>query len=86
MIHRKLHKKACKEHTAELKDEKLYNQGNEMKFCPLYLSTCNPMPINVWEFEVPSSVARRWLRLAAIKGGLDKAHPLCRTSPPARKQ
>ena len=45
MIHRKLHKKACKEHTAELKDEKLYNQGNEMKFCPLYLSTCNPMPM-----------------------------------------
>ncbi|EJK53061.1 hypothetical protein THAOC_27569, partial [Thalassiosira oceanica] len=28
-IHRKKHKKACKERAAELKDERLYGQGHE---------------------------------------------------------
>ena len=39
-IHRKLHKEACEERAAELKDEKLYSQGHdrpESDFCPLCL-------------------------------------------------
>ena len=36
--HRKLHKKACKKRSAELKDERLYSQGHERQeadFCPI---------------------------------------------------
>ena len=39
-IHRKQHKKACKERAAELKDDKLYGQGHERSeedFCPICL-------------------------------------------------
>ena len=39
-IHRKLHKEACEDRAAELKDEKLYGQGHERAegdFCPLCL-------------------------------------------------
>ena len=47
--HRKQHKKACKERAAELKDERLYNQGHERPeedFCPI----CTlPIPIPMYE-------------------------------------
>ncbi|EJK49803.1 hypothetical protein THAOC_31288 [Thalassiosira oceanica] len=45
--HRKLHKKACKQRAAELKDEQLYSQGHERPeghFCPI----CTlPIPLPV---------------------------------------
>ncbi|EJK60941.1 hypothetical protein THAOC_18637, partial [Thalassiosira oceanica] len=48
-IHRKQHKKACKERAAELKDEKLYSHGHERAegdFCPLCLLAI-PFPLKV---------------------------------------
>ena len=45
-IHRKQHKKACKERAAELKDDKLFSQGTERAeedFCPL-CQLAIPMP------------------------------------------
>ncbi|EJK55891.1 hypothetical protein THAOC_24316 [Thalassiosira oceanica] len=47
--HRKLHKKACKQRVAELKDEQLYGQGHERPegdFCPI----CSlPIPLRTDE-------------------------------------
>ncbi|EJK68075.1 hypothetical protein THAOC_10788 [Thalassiosira oceanica] len=50
--HRKLHKKACKQRAAELKDEQLYSQGHERSegdFCPI----CTlPIPLPMGEHSV----------------------------------
>ena len=50
--HRKLHKKACKQRAAELKDEQLYSQGHERPegdFCPI----CTlPIPLPKHECSV----------------------------------
>ena len=47
-VHRKQHKKACKQRAAELKDEQLYSQGHERPeedFCPI-CSLPIPLPVN----------------------------------------
>ena len=51
-VHRKHHKKACKQRAAELKDEQLYSQGHERPegdFCPI----CTlPIPLPMQEHSV----------------------------------
>ncbi|EJK57838.1 hypothetical protein THAOC_22083, partial [Thalassiosira oceanica] len=83
-IHRKLHKKACKERAAELKDEKLYSQGTERPerdFCPLCLLAI-PFPMDQHASMRPcctKSVCNGCLHASfKIKRDLALACPFCR--------
>ena len=87
-IPRKLHKKACKERAAELKDEKLYSQGHERpegEFCPI----CSlAIPFTVDEHCTHSSFYSCCMKtvcngcgLAGLKRGLGPACPFCRAAP-----
>ena len=85
-IHRKQHKKACKERVAELKDEKLYSQGHERPenhFCPICLLAI-PFPIDDHAFlhSCCMKMVCNGCCHAAIKGGLGQNCPFCRTPPP----
>ena len=72
--HRKLHKKACKQRVAELKDEQLYSQGHvrpEGDFC----SICTlPMPLPMQEKSVFESCCMKRIckgcNVAAQKRGM----------------
>ena len=83
--HRKLHKKACKQRAAELKDEQLYSQGHERPegdFCPI----CTlPIPLQMGHHSVFSTCCLKRIckgcNIAAQKRGmLDCA--FCRTPIP----
>ena len=83
--HRKLHKEACKKRAAELKDERLYSQGQERPegdFCPI----CTlPIPLPVKEHSVSHVCCMKSIcngcSLAVHKRGmLDCA--FCRTPSP----
>ena len=81
-IHRKLHKEACEERAAELKDEKLYSQGHERpegEFCPLCLLAI-PMPIdgNSVFYNCCMKTVCRGCIFAAVKQGLGPTCPFCR--------
>ena len=56
-VHRKQHKKACKQRAAELKDEQLYSQGHERPegdFCPI----CTlPIPLRMEKYSVSTHAA-----------------------------
>ena len=85
-IHRKQHKKACKERAAELKDDKLYGQGHERSeedFCPICLL---PVPLPTQEHAVlhaccMKSVCHGCCR-AAEKVGFGTTCPFCRSTVP----
>ncbi|EJK70587.1 hypothetical protein THAOC_08041, partial [Thalassiosira oceanica] len=81
--HRKIHKKACKERAAELKDERLYGQGHERpetEFCPI---CAQPVPIPTEEHSVVNSCCTKMVCdgcvLAGVKLGIMNACPFCRT-------
>jgi len=85
-VHRKQHKKACKERAAELKDEELYNQGTERveaDFCPLCL-LATPIPMNEHSRFYTCCMKRvcDGCIYAAKKGGLGKRCPFCRILAP----
>ena len=81
-IHRKLHKKACKQRAAELKDEKLYGQGlerAELDFCPLCLLAI-PMPMHEHSafYTCCMKAVCKGCAIAAFKRGLIGTCPFCR--------
>ena len=81
-IHRKLHKKACRERAAELKDEKLYGQGlerAELDFCPLCLLAI-PMPMHEHSafYTCCMKAVCKGCAIAAFKRGLIGTCPFCR--------
>ena len=85
-IHRKQHKKACKQRAEELKDERLYGQGHERPagdFCPLCFLA---IPFCVEDHSVFHTCCMKLVcngcRLAARKQGLAKSCPFCRTPAP----
>ncbi|EJK76226.1 hypothetical protein THAOC_02027 [Thalassiosira oceanica] len=69
--HRKLHKKACKQRAAELKDEQLYSRGHERPegdFCPI----CTlPIPLPM----TPVAEANDHMKLAMIQKRVAKKDP-----------
>ncbi|EJK76013.1 hypothetical protein THAOC_02243 [Thalassiosira oceanica] len=83
--HRKLHKKACKQRAAELKDEQLYSQGHERPegdFCPI----CTlPIPFRMNEHSVFNACCMKRIckgcHFAAKKRGILDC-PFCRTPLP----
>ncbi|EJK63309.1 hypothetical protein THAOC_16037 [Thalassiosira oceanica] len=91
-IHRKKHKGPCKKRAAELKDEKLYSQGHEraeLDFCPLCLLA---IPFPVPEADHAKFYVCCMKRVcngcvfAALKCGLNKVCPFCRTSAPKNNE
>ena len=85
-VHRKQHKKACKERAAQLKDEKLYGQGHERtesEFCPLCLLAV-PFPTQDHSKFYACCMKRvcNGCCLAAGKTGLGEICPFCRTPSP----
>jgi len=85
-IHRKHHKKACKERAAELKYEKLYSQGHERAeadFCPICLLAI-PTPIEEYSTTRPCCMKTvcDGCCHAATKGGFGVSCPFCRAPPP----
>ncbi|EJK47406.1 hypothetical protein THAOC_33872 [Thalassiosira oceanica] len=80
--HRKLHKKACKQRVAELKDEQLYSQGLERPegdFCPI----CNLLiPLPTHRHSVAMACCMKQIcngcNLAAQKRGMGDC-AFCRT-------
>ena len=83
-IHRKLHKKACRERAAELKDEKLYGQGHEraeVDFCTICLLAV-PFPMEDHASLRPccTKMVCNGCSLAAYKQGLSTTCPFCRES------
>ena len=85
-IHRKKHKKACRERTAEIKDEELFSQGHErFHICPISLL---PIPFPVEDHARMRICCMKKVcagcYLAVIKGGLIEACPFCRTPLPTR--
>ena len=81
-IHRKFHKKACKERAAQLKDEKLYGQGHERSegdFCPLCLLA---IPFAVDEHSGFYTCCMKRVCtgciFATVKQGLGPICPFCR--------
>ena len=81
--HRKQHKKACKKRAAELKDEKLYGQGQERPeadFCPICLLAI-PFPVedHAELRECCIKLVCNGCSLAASKQGFGAACPFCRT-------
>ena len=84
--HRKIHKKACKQRAAELKDERLYSQGHERlegDFCPICTQPV-PMPTNKHSGFHPCCMKRvcHGCALAATKRGIDDKCAFCRTPRP----
>ena len=83
--HRKLHKKACKRRAAELKDEKLYSQGQERPegdFCPI----CTlPISLPMADHSVLNTCCMKRIcngcYIAAKKRGMFDC-PFCRTPYP----
>mmetsp|Transcript_34650 Transcript_34650/g.77758 ORF Transcript_34650/g.77758 Transcript_34650/m.77758 type:complete len:303 (+) Transcript_34650:289-1197(+) len=83
--HRKQHKKACKKRAAELKDERLYNQGHERPegdFCPICTLPI-PIPMNEHSAFMVCCIKRVCFgcSLAAQKRGMFDC-PFCRTPMP----
>ncbi|EJK48661.1 hypothetical protein THAOC_32523 [Thalassiosira oceanica] len=83
--HRKLHKKACKQRAAELKDEQLYSQGHERPerdFCPI-CSLPIPLPTGVHSALYECCMKRicAGCYMAVKKRGMDDC-PYCRTTIP----
>ena len=83
--HRKVHKKACKQRAAELKDERLYGQGHERlkeEFCPI---CTQPVPIPAYKHSSFNSCCMKTVchgcALAAMKRGMFDC-PFCRTPGP----
>jgi len=82
--HRKLHKKACKQRVAELKDEQLYSQGHERPegdFCPICTLPI-PFPLNqhsVLEACCTKKICNGCVLAATKRGMFDCA--FCRTPP-----
>ncbi|EJK55987.1 hypothetical protein THAOC_24205, partial [Thalassiosira oceanica] len=81
--HRKIHKKACKERAAELKDERLYGQGHERprgRFCPI---CAQPVPLPTEEHACVSPCCMKMVCkgcvLAAMKMGINDKCEFCRT-------
>ena len=82
-VHRKIHKKACKERAAELKDERLYGQGHERlegDFCPI----CTlPVPMPTDKHSCFNTCCMKMVCngcvLAEIKMGIQNKCPFCRT-------
>ena len=81
-VHRKQHKKACKQRAAELKDERLYSQGHERPegdFCPI----CTlPVPLPMDEHSgfrlcCMKRVCKGCI-MAAMQRGM-RGCPFCRT-------
>ena len=83
--HRKLHKKACKQRAAELKDEELYSQGHERPegdFCPICTLPI-PLPINdhsVFNMCCMKKICHGCDHAAKKRGMCDC--PFCRTPRP----
>ncbi|EJK64110.1 hypothetical protein THAOC_15187 [Thalassiosira oceanica] len=80
--HRKLHKKACKQRAAELKDEQLYSQGLERPegdFCPI-CTLHIPFPMEENSLVMVCCMKRvcRGCGLAALKRGMRDC-AFCRT-------
>ncbi|EJK53487.1 hypothetical protein THAOC_27074, partial [Thalassiosira oceanica] len=83
--HRKLHKKACKQRVAELKDEQLYGQGHERPerdFCTICtLPISLPMEDHsVFEVCCMKRICEGCVRAAQKRGMFDCA--FCRTPCP----
>ncbi|EJK46184.1 hypothetical protein THAOC_35160 [Thalassiosira oceanica] len=81
--HRKIHKKACKERAAEIKDERLYSQGHERpeaEFCPLCTLPV-PLPTEKHSCVNPCCMKMvcRGCALASLKRGIDDKCAFCRT-------
>ena len=81
--HRKVHKKACKQRAAELKDERLYSQGQERQegdFCPICTQPV-PMPTGKHSMFNPCCMKMvcNGCVLNAIKRGMNTTCPFCRT-------
>ena len=89
-VHRKQHKKACKERAAELKDEKLYTQGTERAeadFCPLCLLAI-PMPVaehSQFYYCCMKKVCNGCL-WAAKRQGIANTCAFCRTTAPKNNE
>ncbi|EJK77370.1 hypothetical protein THAOC_00804 [Thalassiosira oceanica] len=80
--HRKLHKKACKQRVAELKDEQLYNLGHERPegdFCPICTLPI-PLPTDDQSVSMACCLKRvcNGCHVAALKRGMDDC-AFCRT-------
>ena len=86
-VHRKQHKKACKQRAAELKDEQLYSQGLERPeedFC----SICTmAIPLPMGDHSVSNVCCMKRIcdgcDMAADKRGMDDC-PFCRTTKPGK--
>ena len=82
-VHRKQHKKACRQRAAEVKDERLYSQGHERSegnFCPI----CTlPIPLPMGEHSGFMACCMKNIcngcNVAAQKRGMIDC-PFCRTS------
>ena len=84
--HRKVHKKACKQRAAELKDERLYSRGHEQPegdSCPICTLRV-PMPTaNHSMFKVCCmEIVCNGCLVSAIKMGINDKCPFCRTPRP----
>ena len=89
-VHRKQHKKACKKRAAELKDERLYNQGHERPegdFCPI----CTlPVPMPIGKHSSVKVCCMKTVCDGCLVGtlrgidemGTDDNCPFCRTPTP----
>ena len=82
--HRKQHKKACKKRAAELKDERLYTQGQERSeddSCPICLLLI-PLPKDSHSVFMVCCMKRvcNGCHLAAQKRGMMHDCPFCRTT------
>ena len=91
-IHRKQHKKACRERAAELKDEKLYSQGlerSEGDFCPICLLAV-PFPgvRNAMFFVCCMKMVCNGCCFMSWKQGKQGSAtcPFCRTPPPGNDE
>ena len=84
--HRKQHKKACKQRSAELKDERLYSQGHERseeEFCPI---CTQPVPIPTNKHSNVNTCCMKMVcngcLLAAMRRGIQNKCPFCRSPGP----
>ncbi|EJK73454.1 hypothetical protein THAOC_04920 [Thalassiosira oceanica] len=85
-VHRKKHKKACKQRVAELKDEELYGQGHERPegdFCPICTLPI-PLPMDDNSFFMACCMKQicRGCAMAAQKRGMLDNCAFCRTPGP----
>jgi len=82
-VHRKQHKKECKQRAAELKDEQLYSQGHERPeggFCPICTLPI-PLPMDKESTAHPCCMKRicNGCMVASQKKGMFDC-PFCRTN------